>query len=95
MDKPNDTIYYRMIYKEKNVFSFWYESQDEAQDKGLMDIYYNVPAMRWYERDKCLLEKKIIKTNEIIENIENIENMYKNKNKFFNNNENWAYIYKK
>jgi UDP-N-acetylglucosamine pyrophosphorylase len=45
--------------------------------------------MRWYERDNCVLETKIIK------NIENIENMYKNKNKFFNNNENWAYIYKK
>jgi hypothetical protein len=89
MDKLNDTIYYRMIYKEKNVYSFWYESQDEAQDKGLIDIYYNVPAMRWYERDKCILESKIIKTDEII------ENMYKNKNKFFNNNENWAYIYKK
>jgi hypothetical protein len=93
MDKPNDTIYYRIVYKDKdkdkNVYSFWYESQDEAQDKGLMDIYYNVPAMRWYERDKCVLESKIIKNDEII------ENMYKNKNKFFNNNENWAYIYKK
>ena len=89
MDKLNDIIYYRIVYKEKNVYSFWYESQDEAQEKGMTDIYYNVPAMRWYERDKCILESKIIKTDEII------ENMYKNKNKFFNNNENWAYIYKK
>jgi hypothetical protein len=30
-----------------------------------------------------------------VKNDENIENMYKNKNKFFNNNEKWAYIYKK
>ncbi len=85
--------YYRMVYK--NVFSFWYETEIEARDKGIIDIYYNVAGMRWYERDNCVLEKKIIKNDEIIENIENIENMYKNKNKYFNNIEKWAYIYKK
>lgn len=84
-----DKIYYRMVYKAKNIFSFWYETEIEAQDKGIMDIHYNVAGMRWYERDKCVLEQKTVKNDEII------ENMYKNKNKFFNNNENWAYIYKK
>jgi len=84
-----DKNYYRMVYNDKNVFSFWYETEIEARDKGIIDIYYNVAGMRWYERDYCVLETKTIKNDDII------ENMYKNKNKYFNNIENWAYIYKK
>lgn len=48
-----------MAYIEENLYSNWYESIEEAKEKGIVDIHIKCGGMRWYEKNNLVIEHKL------------------------------------